>query len=170
MSLIFGSAAYAEAHRLWGHNLLAASLGGAAVGTAGYLCSLSARVRNRARALLGRLEPRWKEPGIVPVAFSGYALAAWVLLGVLAGLSHLPADVVYGGAPGQPSWPLRPLWPFSQRGWGTAVIAWGDLGATFIFLAEMFALYRWPGGARLVAVAGLLAVVGYIALRAALKG
>src|SRR5438270_12352734 len=50
VSLLFGPTAYATAHRVWGHNLLAAGLGGVAVGVLGLLAARSVRVR----ALLSR--------------------------------------------------------------------------------------------------------------------
>src|SRR4051794_24736441 len=55
LSLAFGPAAYSAAHRVWGHNLLAALLGGGLVGALGYLCHHSARVRGQARTLLEKL-------------------------------------------------------------------------------------------------------------------
>jgi hypothetical protein len=55
------------------------------------------------------------------------------------------------------------FWPFSSRGWAFPIVPWGDLGATLIFIVEMFVLYRRPlearGTARLT-LALLLAYVG----------
>src|SRR5262245_36692727 len=45
LSILFGSNAYAAAHRVWGHNLLVAGLGGAVVGIVGLLAARSVRVR-----------------------------------------------------------------------------------------------------------------------------
>jgi hypothetical protein len=65
-------------------------------------------------------------------------------------------------------WPLPLLWPFSTREWALPLIPWGDPLLTLIFLAEMFALYRWPSRTRLVSCTTLLALGGYLGLRAAL--
>ena len=46
------------------------------------------------------------------------------------------------------------------------MVAWGDLGATLIFVVEMFALYRWPGRARPIAWLALIAVGAYVAVHA----
>jgi hypothetical protein len=166
LSLLFGPTAYAGVHRLWGHNVLAAVVAGAVVGSAGYLCALSSRLRAKTLAALGRLEPRWKTAAALPDAFSGRGLAVWVCVGVLAASTHLPADLIYSGAPGLPDWGLKFLWPFSQREWSYPVVPWGDLATTLVFVAEMFALLRWPGRAQLIAVASLLAVAAYVAVRA----
>jgi hypothetical protein len=164
LSLAFGPAAYSAAHRVWGHNLLAALLGGGLVGALGYLCYHSARVRGQARTFLEKLgqPPAAPQP---PPPSSAHALAVWVVVGVLAGLSHLPADVIYGSSPGAGSWPVPLLWPFSPRGWSLPLLGWGDLGPTLVFIGEMFALYRWPARAQLLAWLALLAVLGYLAIR-----
>jgi hypothetical protein len=166
-SLLFGASAYAAVHRTWGHNLLAASVAGGACGIAGYLCHLSTRVRLGTRALLERLEAR-KLPAGESVSFAAHALGLWLLVGVLAGLSHLPADLIYGLAPGVPDWPPKLLWPFSDREWTLPILAWGDLGPTALFVAEMFALYRWPARSRLLAALTLLALAAYLTARRAL--
>ena len=41
----------------------------------------------------------------------------------------------------------------------------GDLTATIIFVAEMFALYRWPGRASLVASIASALVVIYVGIK-----
>src|SRR5262249_3647124 len=93
-------------------------------------------------------------------------LDAWLLLGLMAGYSHLVADYFYSGHPTLQAWGLPLLWPFSDRAWARPTVAWGDLGATLIFIVEMFALYRWPGRARLTAWLALTAVVAYVAVHA----
>jgi membrane-bound metal-dependent hydrolase YbcI (DUF457 family) len=159
LSLAFGAAAYAQGHRVWGHNLLVAGTTGAIVGGLGYLCYLSTQVR---RAAVRLRSP----PGMVniPPPFSARHLAAWILICICASLSHLPADLVYSGHPRMMSWPLPLLWPFSERTWVLPLVAWGDLTTTLIFVAEMFALYRWPGRAQVIAVLTLLAVMIYVGI------
>lgn len=157
LSLAFGAEAYARGHRVWGHNLLAATATGALVGGLGYLGYLSTRVR---RATI-RLMPKARIPE-APPPLAASRLTTWVVIGVFAALSHLPADMVYSGGGGLQSWPVQVLWPFSEQGWVWPLVAWGDLATTLIFIVAMFALYRWPRRAQLVAVATLLAVQGYI--------
>jgi hypothetical protein len=166
LSLLFGGEAYGAVHRTWGHNLLAACLAGVACGVAGYLCHRSTRVRRYTQSLLERLEAG-KSP-LPTEPFAASTPSVWVAVGVLAALLHLPADLIYGSAPGVKDWPLKPLWPFSPREWAWPVLAWGDLVPTALFVAEMFALYRWPARARLVAALTLLVMAGYIAVRWAL--
>jgi membrane-bound metal-dependent hydrolase YbcI (DUF457 family) len=164
LSLAFGPAAYSTAHRVWGHNVLAAVLAGGLVGGLGYLCYHSARVRGKAHAFLEKLgqPPTTPEP---PPPSSAHAFVVWVAVGVLAGLCHLPADLIYGNSPGTTGWPVPLLWPFSPRGWSLPLLGWGDLGPTLIFIGEMFALYRWQARAQLIAWPTLLAVAGYLAIR-----
>jgi hypothetical protein len=60
------------------------------------------------------------------------------------------------------------LWPFSERSWVYPIVPYGDLGATGIFIAEMFALYRWPARATTIAWISLPLVLIYVAARWAL--
>jgi hypothetical protein len=159
LSLAFGADAYSRVHRAWGHNLLVAGTTGALVGAAGYLCHLSMWVQRATVRLLPKSEAA-ADP--VPPAFSALKLAKWLIVGLLASLSHLPADLVYSGHPQMRSWPIQVFWPFSDQGWVWPLVAWGDLTTTLIFVGEMFALYCWPKRAQLIAVATLLGVLGYI--------
>jgi membrane-bound metal-dependent hydrolase YbcI (DUF457 family) len=158
LSLAFGAEAYARAHRTWGHNLLAASVAGLAVGAAGYLCHLSARVQRA----VARMRSKSSPADIVVPAFSCRGLARWAVVGWLAALSHLPADLVYSGHPQLRSWPIQVFWPFSTEGWVWPLVSWGDLTTTFLFIAEMFVLYRWPKHAQLIAVLTLVLVHAYV--------
>jgi hypothetical protein len=169
LSLAFGPTAYSSVHRVWGHNLIAAVGAGALVGGLGLLCHHSVRVRRQATRLLQKLgQPPPARQADPP--FSAPALAVWLAVGALAGLSHLPADLIYSGSPPAPDWPVPLLWPFSGRGWSFPILAWGDLGPTVIFVGEMFALYRWRTHAQLVAWVTLLAVGGYLTTRWAIAG
>ncbi|HLN28657.1 MAG TPA: metal-dependent hydrolase [Gemmataceae bacterium] len=96
---------------------------------------------------------------------SASVIVLWIGTGAAASLSHLVADIFYSGHRGGDVWPLRLLWPFSDRGWAFPIIDWGDLGATIILVAEMFALYRWPALAQRIAWAGLAAVCLYVGTR-----
>jgi hypothetical protein len=160
VSRLFGAETYSKVHRLWGHNALIAGSTGAACGLLGYLCHISTRVRGHVDRLLRKLEPRRYIGGGVPARFSITALAGWLIVGIVAGLSHLPADIIYGGG-SAPAWPVKVFWPFSEREWVYPVFPWGDLGVTILFIGEMFALARWPRFGTLIAWVTLAAVAVY---------
>jgi hypothetical protein len=164
LSLLLGGAAYSRVHRVWGHNLLAAALGGLLAGVLGLLCHHSARVRQRTLLLLARLGQPMSPAMAVP-PLSAQTFCVWVVVGILAGLSHLPADVIYGGGESGLSWPVPLLWPFAERGWVVPLLSWGDFGPTVVFLMEMFALYRWPRRGQLLAWLTLLLLAGYLVVR-----
>jgi membrane-bound metal-dependent hydrolase YbcI (DUF457 family) len=159
LSIAFGGSAYASIHRIWGHNLLMASVAGAVVGALGYWIRASGRMQRTLAA----------EPSSVALDLSAQRQAGflfeWLPVSVLAALIHLPADVVYSGHPEMTSWPLKLLWPFSGQGWVWPLVPWGDVGATLLFVAEMFAIYRWPRRAQSLACLTLLAVLSYIGVR-----
>ncbi len=156
-SIVLGADAYSKAHRVWGHNLLCAGLLGAVTGGVGYLCYLSVRAREKVRSFLRRPEPDLRP------SFRRTDLVVWVLVGVLAGLAHLPADLVY-------PWPIALLWPFAERAWALPIFAWDELGMIVLLLGEMFALYYWPRYAQLIAWVTLFALAGYVGSRWFLAG
>jgi membrane-bound metal-dependent hydrolase YbcI (DUF457 family) len=167
LSILFGPEAYAQGHRVWGHNLLVASLlaafvGGAAYGLnrAGWLTWIGARLLPGRAAHAARVG--------IPSPLPG-PLVLWISTGVIAGLSHLLADFFYSGYGNAESWPLQLFWPFSTRGWCYPIVPWGDLGATVLFIVEMFLLYRWPARSQLIACGALAGVIGYVAVRWAIN-
>ncbi len=142
-----GTPGYSSVHRVWGHNLLVAPLLSAGVGAVGYLCWLSTR-----------------RPAEGGKSFSLHALTVWVLVGVLAALSHLLADVCYCGSNRLPEWPVLLFWPFSRWPWALPVVPcpWTDRGVTWILsgvltVVGLRALAHRPEGA---AVAGCWRVAG----------
>ena len=88
-----------------------------------------------------------------------------MLVGLLAALSHLPADLVYNGSSELAPWPVPLLWPFSPEGWQYPLVPWGDMVTTAVLLLEMFALYIWSNRGQLVACATLTTILAYIGLR-----
>jgi inner membrane protein len=170
LSILLGPESYARAHRVWGHNLLLAGAGGLIVAWLEYrYCVLTRAAQAIARRLPGLVLPsKALEPP--EQGKSPSALGAWLALGLTASYSHLLADYFYSGHPTLHTWGLPLLWPFSTQTWAWPTIAWGDLGATLIFVVEMFALYRWPGRARPIACLALIAVVAYVAIHALLDG
>jgi membrane-bound metal-dependent hydrolase YbcI (DUF457 family) len=163
LSILFGPAAYAEAHRVWGHNLLAASLLAALVGGGAYALNRAGCLTWIGNRLLPGRAAVAERQGSHPPAPG--TLALWIGTGVVAGLSHLLADFFYSGHGNSESWPLQLFWPFSTRGWCFPILPWGDLGATILFIVEMFLLYRWPYRARIIAWGSLAAVVCYVGVR-----
>jgi membrane-bound metal-dependent hydrolase YbcI (DUF457 family) len=161
LTILFGSSAYARGHRVWGHNLLAAGLAGTLVAMLEYCCNVCGGIQKL-------VATRWQQVGLPPEPSSKYS-ATWlgvcVLTGLIASFSHLFADFFYSGRGSNNVWPLQLLWPFSERSWAYPILPWGDLGATLIFVVEMFALYRWPTRMQLIAILTLLSVVAYVALR-----
>jgi hypothetical protein len=164
LSLLAGPTAYARAHRVLGHNLIAATALGLLAGSAGYFAARSARAQRAAAALLARLASDVKVSADAR-PFAWRDLLLWTVFGLVAALSHLPADIVYSGHPDLPPWPVPLLWPFSNQGWQLPIVPWGDVVTTVLFAVEMFALYRWPARAQPIAVATLAAVAGYVAVR-----
>ena len=177
MSILISGNVFNQVHRIWGHNLLVASLSGLMIGGLGYLCRLSIRVqrattrlwqpsRNQEPGVRGQESGvRGQESGMAPVRFSRMGLAEWLIIGWLAAAIHLPADAICSGRAGMMDWPIKPLWPFSPYGWAWPIVPWGDLGLPIIFIGEMFALYRWPRRVQSLAWLTLLMVHGYIGLR-----
>jgi hypothetical protein len=161
LSILLGSTAYARAHRVWGHNLLVASLLGALVGAVDYATDCSGRLLRWADRF-GSRSAGQSSPGPLPRSY--VALLAWILTGTVATLSHLPADMIYAKHPTLAVWPLPLLWPFSDRAWAYPIVPWGDIGATLIFIAEMFALYRWPRRAQAIACLAMIALLVYVAI------
>ncbi len=162
LSILLGGSAFAAAHRVWGHNLLAAGLSGAAVGVIALLVVRSDRVRARL------VRPGAPLPASPPRSLATPAM--WAVVGALAGLSHLPADIVFNGGNGLSPWPVPLLWPFRPDGWAAPIVPWGDLTVTVLFVGEMFALYYWPGRERAIAALALAAGSAYLAVRAVTAG
>src|SRR5687767_6335540 len=58
LTLLLGPVAYAQGHRVWGHNVLVAGLLGGVWGGAAYLLNRTARVRRWADSLRKQLVPQ----------------------------------------------------------------------------------------------------------------
>ncbi len=165
LTLVLGGAAYDRSHRIWGHNLLVA----AAIGGLWGVVECKGDFAGRARRRLDRLAPSLalihadSSAGGAPKSSS---IVIWLLTGIIASLSHLAVDLLYASHPRMQSWPLQLLWPFSARQFAFPVIHWGDVGATIVFVIEMFALYRWPTRAQPIAWLALVAGGTYLIVRA----
>lgn len=158
LSILFGGEAYSRVHRVWGHNLFATVFLGGAFGAMGYLALLSSRFRRYSIHLPGETQPAFPPP------YSHHNLACWVLVGVLAGASHLPADMVFSGHKEMTVWPVQAFWPLSSQGYVLPLVSWGDMTATILFIGAMFALYRWPGKSQGIAILALVGLHVYIGI------
>jgi hypothetical protein len=164
VSILWGLGAFAEVHRVWGHNISAATVIGVVTGAGGYLASLSARTRRLTAAVFARLAADVKI-ATVPQRFAWPHVAVWVLVGLLAAFSHLAADLVYNGSSTLAPWPVPLCWPFSSVGWQYPLVPWGDMVTTVLLLLEMFALCIWSNRGQLVACVTLAATLAYVGLR-----
>ena len=158
---LFSNEIYAAAHRVWGHNLIIAALLGAAIAGIELKCDLAGRMRR----FIGKQYPNFLPPNILPFE-AGTSLTPkdcmiWTGIAILCQWSHLPIDMAYSGGNGLAPWPLQLLWPFSNREFSFPMVPWGDVGATMIFVLEMFALLKRPQQATSAAILGLFAVSLY---------
>lgn len=163
-TILGGMQLFNHAHRAWGHSLvtciaLALVLGGLdyRFDLVGYgermLCRLL-RVPSKALA--------------TPAKTSRSRLAVWLIVAVVATLSHLAADLVYSGTAELSDWHLQLLWPFSSEGFVFPMVHWGDAGVTIIFVVSMFTMVRYRGRIQPLALITLSAVLVYIVIRGTL--
>jgi membrane-bound metal-dependent hydrolase YbcI (DUF457 family) len=166
LTLIFGGAAYDMSHRIWGHNLLVAAILGGLFGLVEFQFNGIGRVRNWFARRAARVPSSEPPENRIATARTPFDAIAWCIVGALASLSHLAADLFYSSHPWMSDWPLQLLWPFSRREFALRVVHWGDVGATIIFVLEMFALYHWPRRGQRIACLSLAMVCWYVAIRA----
>jgi hypothetical protein len=166
LTLLFSTSVFATAHRVWGHNVLACTLIGLAIGSLDYRFDLVTH-SGRFAAKLFRVQVA-DENLTIRDRFSKQGLMVWILVAIVAAMSQLPADMVVSGTATLPDWELKLLWPFSDRGWVFPLVPWGDVGCTLLFVAGMFAMLKWRSRVQSIAIATLTCMVLYIALRGTL--
>ncbi len=86
----------------------------------------------------------------------------WIAVGVAAAYSHLLMDVFFSGGKNFQNWGVRLLWPFSRTEWAYPLVPWGNIGATVILAASMFAMLRWRARTQTIAALSLIAVALYM--------
>ena len=59
-------------------------------------------------------------------------------------------------------WGVPVWWPFSTTAYAYPLVPWGDVGATVILAAGMFALALWRAHLCAIAIASLATVAGYM--------
>lgn len=163
LTILAGSAAFAASHRLWGHNVLACVLTGLLLGILDYQFDVTTRCGRFLAQKLRLVLPGGPPQGRETHCLSGFAV--WVGVAILAALSHLAGDLVFSGTATLPDWELRPWWPFSSTGYVYPLVAWGDAGASIVFAAGMFAMWKWPSRLQPISAATLACVVLYTVLR-----
>ncbi len=142
--------AYEAGHRVWGHNLFAVTLAGAALGSLGYLIH-----RSRPHRVVSR--PAGEPGGMGP----------WLVLGVAVVWSHPLLDLLYCGWERDADWPVRLLWPLVPGGFGRPWIPWTDWGATCVLLAGLLVCSLARQHRQRYAVASLTFLALYIGVRGA---
>jgi membrane-bound metal-dependent hydrolase YbcI (DUF457 family) len=157
LTILLGPNLYAEAHRLWGHNLLVAGLVAAVASIVVYQTD----VLTKTQKWLAR---RWKAlpDSSPPPAHRWSELLLWVVVGVVAAYSHLLMDIFFSGGRQLQTWGVPVLWPFVSTTWAYPLVPWGDIGVTVIFAVSMFAMLRWQEWIRTIATGTLIAVSAYM--------
>jgi hypothetical protein len=143
--------AYEAGHRVWGHNLFAVTLAGAALGGLGFLIH-----RSRPHRPVPKPSP---DPG---------GAGPWVALGVVVLWTHPLLDLLYCGWGRDADWPVRLLWPVIPRGYARPWIPWSDWGATLLLLVGLVGWAIARRHRQVCAAASLLIVGLYITARGAL--
>jgi membrane-bound metal-dependent hydrolase YbcI (DUF457 family) len=153
-----------QIHRVWGHNLWVSAAVGAMIAFADYFWDWSSHCGRGLQWLCDR-----KTESLLPLANSRprWQLGVWLIVGILAAWSHLPADMAYSGHATLGEWPLKLLWPFSEQPFNYPLVPWGDIGASLLFAAGIFAMLRWRQSSQPIALATLACVGLYIASREA---
>jgi membrane-bound metal-dependent hydrolase YbcI (DUF457 family) len=168
LTILGGPQLYTEAHRLWTHNLLVAGLSAAILSVVAFETDAPTRIRNwlAKRRGLSLFSPgaTQREP-----SRRGRDVWVWVAVGIAAAYGHLLIDVIYSAGRGLPIWGVPLLWPFSYVEYDYPVFpCWGDVGATLIFAAAMFAMLRWRDWIHVIAAGSLAAVAAYVVIRGCL--
>ncbi len=163
LTILAGMSTFNHAHRVWGHNFLVTVLLSACCAALDYRFDLTTRATRFALRVIKPAQPLPTLRTAPERQFNGWLL--WPIVGVLAALSHLPADLVYSGGYGLPDWELKLLWPFSNQGFVYPMIPWGDPGVTLIFVAGMFAVVRWPQRIQGLAGISLALMIAYVVIR-----
>jgi hypothetical protein len=163
LTLVCGINVFDQAHRAWGHNLFVATVVGASLAILDYRYDLAGRAKRVLQRILRDNSRRDPLRSRAQRTRSGYGI--WFVVGILVALTHLAADLVFSGTATLSDWHLRLLWPFSDRGFVFPLVPWGDVGTTVVFVAAMFAMWRWPSRSQWIAIGTLTLVAAYLAVR-----
>ncbi len=152
-----------RAHRCWGHALIVCLPIALVFAALDYRLDFVTRLaRLCVRPLHLAVD---KSKLVVRSSFTMQGLLAWSLVALIATLSHVFSDMIFSGYADYADWPIKILWPFSDRGFVYPVIPWGDIGVIVIFFLGLFAMLRWPIKTQRIAVLTLAAAFLYIVFR-----
>jgi membrane-bound metal-dependent hydrolase YbcI (DUF457 family) len=84
-------------------------------------------------------------------------LWAWLQFALL---THLLTDVLFY------RWPVKLLWPFSERAWAVGLLTWNDLVPTLLLYVATAVALGWPSAAAASAAAGVGGLALYLGWRA----
>jgi len=152
-----------ESHRVWGHNVFACVFVGLVCGAIDFRYDMVTRC--------GRMLMRLLRVSVAPDLFhfrTTYPLRGffvWIIVAIVAALSQIPADMVVSGTKVLADWPVKCFWPISDRGYVFPLVPWRDVGITIVFSVGMFAMVKWRNRTSMIAIATLIAVLLYIAVR-----
>jgi hypothetical protein len=137
---------YQVGHRVWGHNLFAVTLGGAALGGLGYLIHESI-------------------PRVRPAGTARTGVGYWIALGVAVMWTHPFLDLLYCGVDRDADWPVALFWPLRPGRYGRPWIPWSDWGATIILLGGLAAIALAGKQRQAAGVMSLVVLTMYVAVR-----
>lgn len=163
LTIFYSKAAFANCHRVWGHNRLAVLASGLLVAIVDYRFDLVTRVASLF-VRLSRVDLP-SESLVQRIELTRDQQLTWIGVSIAAGLLHLPSDLVVSGSESLPDWKLKLLWPFSDQGWVYSMVRWGDPGITLIFVAGTFAMVTWPRRLFKVAQLTVISVIAYCVIR-----
>jgi membrane-bound metal-dependent hydrolase YbcI (DUF457 family) len=164
LSILLGATAFDHIHRAVGHSVFIATI----VATVATLTEYRFRTLARCGAALSRrIEGLPRQLGSPDQGTTtGDNAFLWAVVGVLATWSHLAADLLFSGHAQLSDWGLKLFWPLSDQVWVFPTVRWGDPLPTIILVVGMFAMLRRRDRVQGVAALTLVALVGYIAVRA----
>jgi hypothetical protein len=156
--------AYRSVHRVWGHNLFAATAAGLALGALGYWIH-----RSSARPLPSAARPQVDGPASsqAPAGADADGIGLWLVLGVAILWTHPLLDVLYCGWEHNGDWPVGLLWPLVRGGYARPWMPWQDWGATLILAGGLCLVVLLPRQRQRGACVCLAAVALYVAARGA---
>jgi inner membrane protein len=156
--------AYVRGHRVWGHNLFAATVAGLALGGLGYwIHRSSARHFGSAPQATREAQP---ESQMSPAA-GGDGIALWLVLGVAILWTHPLLDLLYCGWDHNGDWPVGLLWPLVRGGYARPWMPWQDWGATLILACGLCVVVILPRYRQRGACICLALLAVYVAARGA---
>jgi hypothetical protein len=143
--------AYARGHRVWGHNVFAVTVAGAALGALGYWIH---RSRSHRRVPMAAVDPG----GVGP----------WIVLGIAILWSHPLLDLQYCGWHRNADWPVKLFWPAASWDFDRPWMPWTDSGATALLVAGLLVCVLVRRYRQTCAAASLVVVALYIVVRGAM--